>query len=138
MLDSLPRIERDDKADLRIPITTHYKDMGSLFVLGKVCTGRLIGRLIGCLLEAGDDKHVCVKSAHKSHERSNTIHSNFLLRPHLFLLRRSCDNSLAGVLTRHASFSLQVESGTLVKDSDLILMPNNKKVTGAFLFAGFR
>ena len=35
-LDTLPALERDDKLPVRIPIITRYKDMGVLYVLGKV------------------------------------------------------------------------------------------------------
>lgn len=39
ILDTLPPLERDDKAPVRIPIITRYKDMGVLYVLGKVESG---------------------------------------------------------------------------------------------------
>ncbi len=42
ILDDLPPMQRDDKAGLRLPIMARYKDMGALFVLGKLEAGTLV------------------------------------------------------------------------------------------------
>eukprot|EP00457_Paulinella_chromatophora_P003808 gb/GEZN01003816.1/.p1 GENE.gb/GEZN01003816.1/~~gb/GEZN01003816.1/.p1 ORF type:complete len:646 (+),score=133.24 gb/GEZN01003816.1/:24-1940(+) len=42
LLDSLPSIDRDKNAPLRIPILARYKDMGNLCVLGKVESGQIV------------------------------------------------------------------------------------------------
>ena len=40
-LDQLPPIERDDVGPLRVPVVTKWKDMGSLYIVGKVESGTL-------------------------------------------------------------------------------------------------
>jgi peptide chain release factor subunit 3 len=40
-LDSIPPIKRNDNATLRIPVIGRYKDMGTMFVLGKIESGIL-------------------------------------------------------------------------------------------------
>jgi len=41
MLDELPGVKRDDKAPVRVPVVSKYKDMGTTVILGKLESGTL-------------------------------------------------------------------------------------------------
>jgi peptide chain release factor subunit 3 len=56
-MDSMDPLERDPEAPLRIPVITRYKDMGVLYVLGKVESGTVVAGTE--LLLMPNNKRVC-------------------------------------------------------------------------------
>lgn len=42
ILDDLPPLSRDDKAPLRLPVISKFKDMGSVYAVGKIESGTLV------------------------------------------------------------------------------------------------
>ena len=53
VLDAMPPVARDAEGSVRMPVVDKYKDMGSLFLVGKVENGTLVPGNDYCVMPGG-------------------------------------------------------------------------------------